>query len=216
MADRPLWATVRVRWAVPRTAGDRVWAMTTTLRLARPDDGPAIARIYAPYVLDTTVSLEVVPPAAEVMAERVATTLPRWPWLVVEDASDVLGYAYAGSHRTRDGYRWTVEVSAYLDVTAHRRGLGRGLYGSLLGLLTAQGHRQAMAGVGLPNAASVAFHEALGFRPAGRSTAVGRKFQAWQDVGWWQRPLGAGDTSDPREPRPLDRLDPAVVARLLG
>ncbi len=190
--------------------------MTTSLRLARPADGPAIARIYAPYVVDTTVSLEVVPPTPEVMVARLAATLPRWPWLVVEDATAVLGYAYGGSYRSRDGYRWTVEVSAYLDAGAQRQGLGRWLYESLLALLDVQGHRQAIAGIGLPNDASVAFHEALGFRPAGRSTAVGRKFRAWQDVGWWQRPLGDGDATDPREPRPLDRLDPAEVARLLG
>lgn len=190
--------------------------MTTThLRLGRAADGPALARIYTPYVLDTTVSLEVMPPPAEVMAERVAATLPRWPWLVVEDTNGVLGYAYGGAHRTRDGYRWTAEVSAYLDAAAHRQGLGRRLYGALLGLLEAQGHRQAIAGVGLPNDASVAFHEAMGFRHTGRSVAVGRKFSAWQDVGWWQRPLGAGNGSDPEEPVSLDRLDPALVARLL-
>lgn len=189
---------------------------TTRLRLARTDDAPAMARIYTPYVLDTTVSLEVVPPTAPEMAARVASTMPRWPWLVVTAGTDVLGYAYGGSYRTRGGYRWTVEVSAYLDADAHRRGLGRRLYTGLLGLLEAQGHRQAVAGIGLPNDASVAFHEALGFEHVGRSVAVGRKFSAWQDVGWWQRPLGPGDDTDPVEPRRLDRLDPEVVARLLA
>lgn len=187
------------------------------LRLARPDDGPALARIYRPWVLESTVTLEVDPPSAATMAQRVGDTLPRWPWVVAVDATEgVVGYAYGGPYRARSGYRWTVEVSAYLDGSWRRHGVGRQLYTGLLGLLSRQGHRQAIAGIGLPNESSVAFHEAQGFAHAGTTPAVGRKFSTWQDVGWWQRPLGPASSTDPSEPVPLDRLGADVVHGILG
>ncbi len=184
-----------------------------TLRLASPTDGRALASIYAPWVVDTTVSLEEVPPTADQMAERIADTLPRWPWLVAE-ADEVVGYAYAGPHRGRPGYRWSVEVSAYVDPATHRHGVGTALYTALFAVLERQGHHLALAGIGLPNTVSVGFHEALGFAHVGTLVDVGRKFGSWQDVGWWQRPLGP-DRDDVAEPRSLDDLGSEVVARLL-
>lgn len=190
---------------------------TFSLRVAEPADGPHLARIYAPYVLETTVSLEVMPPSTDEMRRRLDATLPRWPWLVATDPDDgVVAYAYGGAFRARVGYRWTVEVSAYVAAGAHRQGLGRRLMEALLALLAEQGYRQAMAGIGLPNAASTGLHEAMGFTHVGTSPAVGRKFNRWQDVGWWQLPLGSGRDIDPTEPRPLDHLDREVVMAILG
>lgn len=187
------------------------------LRLARVDDAPAVAAIYGPWVRDTRVSLEVAAPTDAEMAARIRDTHPRWPWLVAQDVGgEVVGYAYGGTHRSRPGYRWTVEVSAYVAASAHRRGVGRQLYTALLALLEAQGHRQAVAGIGLPNAVSVAFHESLGFRHVGTLAGIGRKFDDWQDVGWWQRGLGDGRTTDPAEPLGVDDLPTTLVADLLS
>jgi phosphinothricin acetyltransferase len=139
--------------------------------------------------------------------------VPRYPWLVA-DETGVLGYAYAHRFAERDAYDWSVETSIYLDGAARGRGVGSALYRALLELLSAQGYRQAFGGVTLPNPASVALHEAFGYRRVATYTQVGYKLGEWRDVGWWQRALDT-DGDGPRVPVAVDTLDPAVVARAL-
>jgi len=121
----------------------------------------------------------------EDMAQRIQKTLAHWPWMVCDRAGEVLGYAYASQHRERAAYQWSVDVSVYVHPRAHRSGIGRALYTSLIRLLVLQGFYNAYAGITLPNAASVGLHEAVGFRPVGVYRKVGFKLGAWHDVGWW-------------------------------
>jgi phosphinothricin acetyltransferase len=167
-------------------------------------DAGACAAIYAPYVRDTPISLEERAPTAQEIAERIETTTQTHPWLVAEDAADVLGYAYATRHRTRACYRWATDVTVYVAPQSQRRGVGRALYQTLFGLLAEQGFRIACAGITLPNDASVGLHEALGFKPVGVYRDIGWKHGAWYDVGWWQLKLAAG--GPPRELGPPPRL----------
>lgn len=160
------------------------------IRLATPEDGPALAEIYRPAVVGSPTSFELDPPDAAEMAKRVAATLVRFPWLAYEDAGVVIGYAYAGTHRARPAYQWSAEVSAYVHANAHRRGIGRALYTSLFATLRMLGYANAYAGITLPNMASVGLHEALGFRPVGVFHDIGYKLGRWHDVGWWELPLG--------------------------
>ena len=181
--------------------------MTTnlTLRLAAIRDADQIAGIYAPYVLDTPASFELIPPTAEEMSERIAETLEKTPWLVCTQGSEICGYAYASLHRPRAAYRWSVNVSAYVRAGLQRQGIGRALYTALLGMLPLQGFLSAYAGITLPNAASVGLHEALGFTPVGVYRDVGYKLGRWHDVGWWQRSLGEHPAA-PREPLVLQQV----------
>ena len=160
--------------------------MTPTIRDAVPDDAAAVARIYAPYVAETAISFETEPPGVEAMGERIARCLAGHGWLVAEREGRVVGYAYAAPFAPRVAYRLSAEVSVYVDRAAGRRGAGTALYGALLARLRARGTHTAMAGIALPNAASVAFHERHGFRHAGTFREVGVKFGRWHDVGWWQ------------------------------
>jgi L-amino acid N-acyltransferase YncA len=102
------------------------------IRVAGEGDATAIAAIYAPYVQKTAISFEIEPPAAETMAQRIATTLETHPWLVADCGGEVIGYAYAGKHRERAAYRWTVDTTVYVDAAVHRRGTGHALYRVLL------------------------------------------------------------------------------------
>jgi L-amino acid N-acyltransferase YncA len=179
--------------------------MAGTIRLATEDDAEQIQAIYAPYVRDTAISFEIEPPSVEEMRQRVIEVLQRAPWLVCEHAGAVLGYAYAGKYRVRAAYQWSVDVSVYIDPSAHRRGIGRGLYTSLMALLHLQGYYNAYAGITLPNPASVGLHEALGFVPVGVYHQVGHKLGAWHDVGWWQRALRA-HTRAPKPPADLSTI----------
>lgn len=174
------------------------------LRIATPDDAEAIAAIYSPVVTDTAISFELEPPTADEMHRRLVATLRRFPWLVsLDDAGLVSGYAYAGAHRERPAYQWSVDTTVYVHAASRGRGIGRGLYDALLGELTKLGYAQAFAGIALPNPASVALHEAVGFRHIGVYQKVGFKLGEWRDVGWWQRALGSC-ASDPVEPRAFD------------
>ncbi len=159
------------------------------LRVATPDDAEDMAAIYAPFVRDTVISFETMVPDAAEMARRIAATLETHPWLVAEEDERIIGYAYASPHRTREAYRWSCDVTVYLADGARGRRLGTRLYTDLLGILRAQGFRNAFAGIALPNAASVALHEKMGFRHLGTYTQVGFKLGQWHDVGWWQHTL---------------------------
>ena len=169
------------------------------IRLATPADAPAAAAIYAPYVTGAVISFEALPPSAEEMAARIASTLAHAPFLVYEKGGEVLGFAYAAKHRERAAYRWSVDVSVYIHQRAHRQGVGRALYTSLFALLRLQGFYAAHAGITLPNPNSVGLHEALGFVPVGVYRSVGFKMGGWHDVGWWQLPL-RDRTGEPAPP----------------
>lgn len=160
-----------------------------TIRIARPEDGPDIAGIYAPIVESSFISFEEVAPTLDEMAERIETTLKTHPWLVVEEAGRVIAYAYAGQHRTRGAYKWSCDVSVYVGEVGRRKGLARQLYERLFSTLANQGFVNAFAGITLPNEASVGLHEAMGFEAVGVYRRVGFKSGSWRDVGWWSRPL---------------------------
>jgi phosphinothricin acetyltransferase len=153
-------------------------------------DAAAIAAVYNHYVATSIATFELVPVDAEAMGRRIAEVRSHGlPWLVVEDASILLGYAYAGRWRAREGYRHSVETSIYLAPEATGHGLGRALYSRLLDALAACDVHAAIGGIALPNPASVMLHERLGFEPVARFREVGRKFDRWIDVGYWQRPM---------------------------
>lgn len=164
-------------------------AESIRIRTATEADAPALLEIYRPFVESTAVSFELVAPAVEEFAARIEKALAGWEWLVAERNCQIIGYAYGSLHRGRPGYRWSVEVSAYVDPSHHRQGIGRALYLRLFEILTEKGFCNAYAGVTLPNDASVALHRSVGFEPIGIFKAVGRKFGKWQDVAWFHRVL---------------------------
>jgi L-amino acid N-acyltransferase YncA len=178
------------------------------IRPAQPArDAAGCAAIYAPFVRDTVVSFEEQVPSAQEFVRRIERTSDRYPWLVAEDRATVAGYAYASAHRDRAAYRWAADVAVYIGDGYRRRGLGRALYGALLPLLERQGIQVVCAGVTLPNDASVALHEALGFQPVGVYRRIGWKAGSWHDVGWWQLDLVAPAAGRPPEPGPPARLE---------
>jgi phosphinothricin acetyltransferase len=174
------------------------------IRLATLDDAEQVQTIYAPYCR-TPISFEAEPPSVEEMRGRLAKVLEPYPWLVCEDGGEILGYAYAGQHRERAAYLWSVDTSIYIRQGRQRRGLGRALYTSLLAVLPLQGYINAYAGATLPNPASVGLHEAMGFQLVGVYRQVGFKYGRWHDVAWFERPLQPR-SSEPLPPRRLEEI----------
>src|SRR3954464_8441639 len=102
-----------------------------TLREARLDDAASIAAVYAPYVVSTPISFELVPPTAAEMGERIARVTAHGPWLVVEEEQGVTGYAYLSRHQERAAYQWSADSAVYVASARRRGGLGRALYTTL-------------------------------------------------------------------------------------
>lgn len=173
--------------------------MTRLVRTATIADAEACARIYAPYVKDTAITFEIEPPSTAQLATRIESALAKYSWLVLVDHDEVVGYAYGSEFKSRAAYRWACEVSVYLAGDRHRSGGGRALYQALFVRLAARGFRTAVAGMTLPNEASVGLHTALGFEPVGTYRRIGWKHDAWHDVAWAQRSL-ATDQEPPSEP----------------
>jgi L-amino acid N-acyltransferase YncA len=167
--------------------------MSDALPSIRPSvaaDSASVADIYNHYVESTIVTFEEEPVSHDTMALRMREVEARgFPWLVAEQGGRVLGYAYAAPWKQRSGYRFSVESTVYLAPDSTGRGLGEALYRELIQRLKGLDVHAVVGGISLPNTESVALHEKCGFRKVAHFREVGRKFERWIDVGYWQLTL---------------------------
>jgi phosphinothricin acetyltransferase len=165
--------------------------MSTTIRPASIDDLPRLAEIYNYYVVHSAVSFDIDPVTLDERREwfqQFASTGP-YRLLVAENAGKVVGYAGSFRFRTRKAYDSTVETTVYCAPEAVGRGIGRLLYGALFDALRGEKLRMAVAAIAVPNPASIALHERLGFTLAGLLHDIGRKFDRYWDVAWYEKRL---------------------------
>ena len=176
--------------------------MTFLIRAATEADIPAIGAIYAAEVRDFVNTYEYDAPDQAEMLRRMRAVLDGgYPYLAAELDGDVVGYAYAGSFRSRAAYRWVVENSVYVATDAQGRGVGAALLQALIDACEARGFRQMVAVIGEPtNAASIKLHERFGFRHIGTFPGIAWKQQRWLDTVFMQRALGAGNAEPPFAP----------------
>jgi L-amino acid N-acyltransferase YncA len=167
------------------------------VRPAHPDDAPSVLAIYAPVVRETAISFEETVPTLDEVARRIQAAIA---WFIVEEKGSVVGYAHAVQVKWPAAYRWSVEVTVYVDAQHRRKGVARVLLDALIADLQKRGFVNAFAGIALPNGASVGFFESLGFKNVGRLKRVGYKCGRWRDVGWWQLQLNEPQP-DPPEPQ---------------
>jgi len=170
--------------------------------------------IYGPIVEETAISFEEKDPGpATLFWCRFENIERAFPVVVAVDGLHVAGFAYAGRHRAREAYRWSVETSVYVEPSYKRRGIGRGLYTTVFEILKAQNYANALAGITLPNDESVRFHTSVGFTHVGVYPRVGFKFGVWRDTEWLNYRLR--DDDKPAEPMRLKDLDPDTVSAAL-
>lgn len=175
------------------------------IRLAQQSDVGKMLAIYAPFVRHTAITFEYDVPSPQDFYERVAQTLTFAPWLVCEIDQQIAGYAYAGKHRSRAAYQWSIELSVYVHEHFYRKGIARALYTSLIALLQLQEYYNAYIGITLPHPASVSFHEQFGFTLVGIYHQVGFKLGAWHDVGWWEMDIQP-KSQLPHLPKNIDEI----------
>jgi L-amino acid N-acyltransferase YncA len=152
-------------------------------------DAAAICAIYNPYVRDTEISFEQAPVSETDMVQRIRDYTAQYPWLVSEVEGEVVAYAYATRWRTRAAYDYTLESTIYVNGAYTGRGIGKPLYLELLRELKSRGVRAVVGCIALPNDASVVLHKKCGFVKVAHFPQVGRKFERWVDVGFWQATL---------------------------
>ena len=156
------------------------------IRACLPADAAQICAIYNPYVRDTVITFEEEPVADAEMANRIAAATALLPWLVSEQDGTIEGYAYATPWKTRSAYRFAVEATVYVASHWVGRGIGTRLYEALLGELAQRDVHCVIGGVALPNPASVALHERLGFTKVAHFKEVGWKLGRRVDVAYWE------------------------------
>ena len=159
------------------------------IRPATISDAAAIAAIYNHYVATTTITFEEAAVSEIEMASRIDTVSAKLLWYVYERDGAVIGYAYATPWRVRSAYRFSVETSVYVAPGHAREGIGEQLYRAVIDALRVKEIKVVIGGIAQPNPASVALHEKLGFEKVAHFKNVGRKFERWVDVGYWELQL---------------------------
>ena len=158
------------------------------IRTVLPKDAKAISDLYNYYIRESTATFEEVVLDASEMEKRIQAHKPEY-WLVFEQSSEILGFAYAKPWKERSAYRYTMEISVYIDPKHHRKGIAQSLYELLLDRLKVEGIHAVIAGITLPNPSSIDFHESLGFTKVAHFRETGFKFGRWIDVGYWEKTL---------------------------
>lgn len=159
------------------------------IRMADASDVAAMRALYAPYVRETAITFEYEVPSEAEFSARFAAISARCPWLVCEEAGEILGYAYADRAFTRAAYAWDVDFSVYLAMEARGRGIGSVLYTLLERMVAMQGYQVIYGLVTSDNAPSCRFHERMGYRSAAYFPNNGFKHGKWHGVTWYEKRL---------------------------
>ena len=159
------------------------------LRLAQEGDIPQMLAIYGPYVLNTTHTFEYHVPTEGEFVRRFREVTDRFPWLVWEEAGQILGYAYGSAPFERAAYGWCAESSIYLLPQARGRGIGRKLNTALEQILAYQGYQLLYAIITTENQGSIAFHRRLGYSFLAQFDRCGYKFDRWLGIVWMEKRL---------------------------
>lgn len=159
-------------------------------RFASPSDAVAVVSIYNHYIDNSYATFEVEPIDADEMLRRIEEIqAAAYPFLVCENGGEIVGFAYANRYKTRAAYRHSVEVTVYIRDGFGGKGVGTLLYEQLFSELKNKDIHAVIAGISLPNDASVKLHEKFGFEKVAHFREVGHKFDRWIDVGYWERLL---------------------------
>lgn len=159
------------------------------IRPVTPADAADILRIYSPYIKNTAITFETEVPGMEEFAVKIETIKKKYPYLVCEIGGKTVGYTYAAEHGARSAYKYSVDVSIYVDLNYQHKGVGKALYANLFEALKAYEFYTAYASITVPNEKSVRLHKAFGFYEIGTCHNVGYKNGKWLDVIWLEKPL---------------------------
>ena len=156
------------------------------IRNVRFEDLNQLCNIYNHFVVNTTITFDTSIKTYEEFAEEMNEIIKEYPFLLVEQNDQILGYAFVSKWKSRRAYNYTVESSIYLDPGSHQKGIGSILYNELITEIKKSKIHSVIAGITLPNDISIRLHEKLGFTKIAQFKEVGYKFEKWLDVGYWE------------------------------
>ena len=185
-----------------------------SIRIANLSDALAISEIYKPYVEQTAISFETIPPNENDIKNRITNVLKKHVWLVYEIDEEVVAYAYSAAFRERKAYQWIAEASVYIDQIHQRKGIGSKLYSALHKIMTIQGYTNSYAGMTVPNEASRNFHLSLGYESLAYFQDIGYKFGKWHSTEWFSKTLNS-KTNDPSDPLSIDEISTSELNKAL-
>ena len=162
------------------------------IRVGRSEDLAPLTALYNHYIATTMATFDLEPFTLDQREElwfRHYAPTGRYRLLVAEEDGVILGYATSSPFRAKAAYDTSVETSIYLVPAATGKGVGRALYAALFDSLAGEDLHRAYALISLPNDASVALHERFGFSLAGTMREIGRKFDRFWDVAFYEKPL---------------------------
>lgn len=184
-------------------------------RFAKASDSADISEIYGYYVKNTAVSFECIPPSADDFAERIANTMPDYPFIVCESDGKVICYASAHSYRSFAAYAWGAESSIYVSDKFHGIGLGKALYSVLIDLLKMMNFQTVYGIVAHPNPESERLHKSMGFRYSGSMKKAGFKLGSWYDIVNYELAIGQYPATL-QATLPVTALDPDEVEKVFS
>ncbi len=173
-----------------------------TFRIANPQDAKELLDIYAYYVEHTAITFEYEVPSIKEFQQRIENTLKKYPYILVLEDNQIIGYGYAGAFYGRAAYDWSCEMTIYLDPKVQKKGIGKQLYQNLERILKEMGICNLYACIAYPQVEdeyltknSVQFHEHLGYRLVGTFQQCGYKFHRWYDMVWMEKIIGDHQTN---------------------
>jgi phosphinothricin acetyltransferase len=164
--------------------------MTYKIRTVQLSDAEAILKVYAPFITDTCISFEYVVPSVEEFTQRIASISAEYPYIVLEEDEEIVGYAYAHRYLERVAYSWDVEVTIYLAPKAQGKGLGVILYTALEKLMALQNIKNLYSCITGDNVHSIEMHRSMGYELIGTFPKAGFKHDRWLDVVWMAKVIG--------------------------
>lgn len=159
------------------------------IRLVRISDAKDIVDIYNYYILNTNITFEEEEVTIKEMEDRIREKIKSHPWIVYEEDNKVIGYAYLSQWHNRSAYKFSSESSIYLDINSRGKKIGIKLYEELLRVAKEYNIHTIVAGITIPNDASIGIHEKLGFEKIAEFKEIGFKDNQWLNVGYWQKVL---------------------------
>ena len=188
--------------------------MDYKIRQVQLSDAEQILKVYAPFITDTCISFEYVVPSVEEFAQRIAGISAEYPYIVLEEDCEIVGYAYAHRYLERVAYSWDVEVTIYLAPKVQGKGLGVILYDALEKLMALQNIKNLYSCITGDNVHSIEMHRSMGYELIGTFPKAGFKHDRWLDLVWMAKTIGEKENA-PLALVPFSEVEASAVAKVL-
>lgn len=170
------------------------------IRAIEEKDIPACLAIYNYYVLHTDVTFDTEACSLSGFRKKVETVIRSYPWIVGEEDGKIIGYACLSAYNPKAAYRFSADVTVYLEKDERGKGYGKQLMKRLEEIASEDHYQTLVSLVTESNLPSIRLHESLGYRRFARFENAGYKNGTWLSTVFFEKRLGSC-TGQPEEIR---------------